>query len=147
MVNINLGIKNIQNKPEIEKIFNENQNLVNKKLVNQYYNLYNGNISELESDLLLILYKASIGWIENKVGEKEYKSNGNITHVYFSYHYYKYVLGYMKSLNIQKKEQKLKEQNERSKEIHELEMYFEEMNQYYINGIELPEKRNRSFLK
>ncbi len=147
MVNVNLEIKNKKNKATIEELFSENLELVNKKLINQYYNLYNGNISELESDLTLILYKACIAWIENKVYEKEYYSNGKTTYVYFSYHYYHYVLGYMKSLNIQKKEHKLKEQNERSKEIYETEVYFDSMNKYYQEDRNLEKKKKPSFMK
>lgn len=78
---------------EALQLFNEKIDLVNYKLKKQYVNYFDGDYNECEQELRIILWKACIAWFKNKVYEREYGEKK--TKVFFSFHYYKYVRGYM----------------------------------------------------
>lgn len=83
---------------EANELFNNNLDLVNYKLKKQYVNYFNGNYSEVEQELRIILWKACIGWFKNKIYERGSEGHKYNKPTKFSYHYYGYVRGYMSQL-------------------------------------------------
>ncbi len=74
----------------VNDLFNQVYKLIDNSYIINKYN----SIEDMISEINIIMYKACLGYINNKVFDKRY----NGMPVYFNQHYYSYIRGYCKSI-------------------------------------------------